>query len=222
MAIPLSGNRFLKRLVYHYSIIIIVTLLCSLVLNHFIKSPDRMFSWSMITAYTSLLFLSASLFTGPINVLLNRSNPLTTDLRRDIGIWGAILAISHTIIGLQRHFIGKMHLYFLQEVGQDNHLTVRFGNFGIANHSGLIAIIAIIIILILSNDISIRKLQAAKWKSVQRLNYFAFILVLLHGLLYQLIGSRTSPFIIMFGSIAILTIIIQVSGYIKLKQRQRS
>jgi sulfoxide reductase heme-binding subunit YedZ len=40
----------------------------------------------MATAYVSLALLAATLVTGPINLLRRRPNPVSTDLRRDLGI----------------------------------------------------------------------------------------------------------------------------------------
>src|SRR5258705_12893777 len=68
--------------------------------------PDVRHRLSMATAYTSLILLAVSLWIGPWNVLRRRPNPVSFDLRRDIGIWTGILAVLHTIIGLTVHLRG--------------------------------------------------------------------------------------------------------------------
>jgi sulfoxide reductase heme-binding subunit YedZ len=76
--------------------------------------PDFRHRLSMATAYAALVFLAASLWLGPWNVLRRRPNPVSFDLRRDIGIWTGILAIVHTAIGLTVHLRGRMWMYFFK------------------------------------------------------------------------------------------------------------
>ena len=52
----------------------------------------------MATAYAGLAFLAISLWLGPWNVLRRRPNPVSFDLRRDVGIWAVVLAIVHTVV----------------------------------------------------------------------------------------------------------------------------
>jgi hypothetical protein len=67
---------------------------------------------SMATAYAGLLYLAAALIIGPINVLRGAPNPLSINLRRDIGIVAGILALVHTIVGLFVHLRGDPIQYF--------------------------------------------------------------------------------------------------------------
>ena len=68
----------------------------------------------MATAYAGLFFLAVSLWLDPWNVLRRRPNPISHDLRRDVGIWTGILAIVHTSIGLTVHLRGRMWMYFFK------------------------------------------------------------------------------------------------------------
>jgi hypothetical protein len=67
------------------------------------SSPDIIWRLSMATAYAGLLYLAAALSIGAINVLRRAPNPLSINLRRDIGIVAGILALAHTIVGLLVH-----------------------------------------------------------------------------------------------------------------------
>src|SRR3954467_12272387 len=69
--------------------------------------PDVRHRLSMATAYAALAFLAASLALGTWNVLTRRPNPVSFDLRRDIGIWAGVLALLHTVIGLTVHLRGR-------------------------------------------------------------------------------------------------------------------
>jgi sulfoxide reductase heme-binding subunit YedZ len=215
-------KRIKNRLLIHHLVMTIVTCIVLLIFINLVQSEDIIFRWSMATAYTGLIFLAATLFTGPINILRNRVNPISTDLRRDIGIWSALICFVHVVVGLQVHFRGKMLLYFFKEIGQENHLVLRFGQFGFANHTGLIATLIIILLFALSNDFSLRKLKPDRWKIVQRLNYIAFVLIIAHGMLYQIIEKRKLPYIILFSTILILIFIIQLSGFLKKVSKKRN
>jgi methionine sulfoxide reductase heme-binding subunit len=89
---------------------------------------------SVATAYAGLIFLAASLWFGPWNVLRRRPNPVSFDLRRDIGIWMGILAIVHTAIGLTVHLRGRMWIYFFKGLHPPQMQNTQFG---FANFAGL-------------------------------------------------------------------------------------
>lgn len=78
--------------------------------------PDIRHRLSMATAYAGLIFLAASLWFGPWNVLRRLPNPISFNLRRDVGIWTGILAIVHTAIGLTVHLRGRMWMYFFKRL----------------------------------------------------------------------------------------------------------
>jgi len=65
-----------------------------------LPAPDIIWRLSMGTAYAGLIFLATALMIGPLNVLRGVPNPLSTNLRRDIGIVAGVVALAHTIIGL--------------------------------------------------------------------------------------------------------------------------
>ena len=68
----------------------------------------------MASAYAGLFFLAASLSLGPWNVLRRKPNPVSSDLRRDVGIWAGVLALIHTAVGLTVHLRGRMWMYFFK------------------------------------------------------------------------------------------------------------
>ncbi len=70
---------------------------------------------SIATAYPALFLTAAALSIGPWNVLRGRTNPVSFDLRRDLGIWAGIMALLHTGIGLNVHLRGRPWLYFIDQ-----------------------------------------------------------------------------------------------------------
>jgi len=167
----------------------------------------------MATAYTSLGLVAVSLLVGPWNVLQRRPNPVSSDLRRDIGIWAATCGLAHVAFGLQVHLRGKMLQYFLYPPDQRGRIPFRHDAFGFANYTGLGATLVLALLLALSNDLSLRALGPARWKSLQRWNYAGFALVLLHGAAYQFIEKRASVFVGVLGAVVLLVVTLQVVGY---------
>ena len=124
-------SRFQRQLVLA-TIAALVTLAFFLLL----PSPDTIWRLSMGTAYAGLLFLAAALIIGPLNVLRSAPNPVSTYLRRDIGIVAGVLALAHTIIGLLVHFRGDPIQYFFYRTAAGI-VGLRSDIFGVANYVGL-------------------------------------------------------------------------------------
>jgi sulfoxide reductase heme-binding subunit YedZ len=157
--------------------------------------------------------------TGPLNLLRNRRNPISTDLRRDLGIFSAIISLAHVVLGLQVHLKGRMLQYFFYPPNQRHSLLgLRLDLFGFANDTGLLAALAIAFLLMLSNDLSLRRLGGRRWKSLQRWNYGLFALVVIHGIAYQFIEKRKPPYPIVFGFLVTVVVVIQLAG---VRQRKR-
>ena len=72
----------------------------------------------MSSAYVGMILIAVTLILGPLNILRGRANPVSSYLRRDIGIWAGLVSIAHVVFGLQRHFNGKFWRYFLGEPEQ--------------------------------------------------------------------------------------------------------
>ena len=173
--------------------------------------PDLRHRLSMATAYSSLLFLCATLVLGPWNTLRRRPNPVSFDLRRDIGIWAGLLALLHTGIGLTVHLRGRMWMYFFKH---RHPLKLQTGLFGSANDVGLLSALLFLILLAISNDLSLRTLGLQRWKSLQRWTYVAVGLAVIHGILFQLVEKRHLPWVFFFAVLALFIVIVQLGGVI--------
>lgn len=173
---------------------------------------------SMATAYTGLILIAITLSIGPVNLLRNGRNPVSSYLRRDIGIWAGIVSIAHVIFGLQRHLGGRFWLYFLDRPRSGQGLSIRMDAFGVSNHAGLVATLLIAILLACSNDLSIGRLGIARWKAIQRLNYLLLPLIAGHGVIYQALGDRLLPFSIVIAALSLFVFGIQLQGYRSYRQ----
>ena len=113
--ITLSGtlsNRFRRRLLDHI-LIGVGTVALTTVFIHLFPKRDLISPASIATAYSALFLTAAALLLGLLNVLRRKGNPVSFDLRRDVGIWAAITALVHTLVGLNVHLPGRMWLYFV-------------------------------------------------------------------------------------------------------------
>jgi len=126
-----------------------------------------------------------------------------------------ILAVVHTIVGLQVHMGGDFVRYFFQRQANGEVGAVRFDAFGIANHLGLIAMLIIVVLLVISNNVSLRKLGPRRWKGIQRYIYLAAGLVAVHSLIYQIIERRQSALIAGLIAIAVAAATMQYLGFLR-------
>ncbi|MBK7131267.1 MAG: ferric reductase-like transmembrane domain-containing protein [Bacteroidales bacterium] len=156
------------------------------------------------SGYISIIILSISLIIGSISLLFKNINPVSTYLRRDISIIGGSLAIIHSIAGLFVHLRGKTWLYFLNKTEDGYH--VRLDNFGLANYTGLISALIIILLLLTSNDYLLKKLNPTRWKNIQRSSYIMFILILIHCYYYRI--GREDPNLIYLFYLPLFAIIL--------------
>lgn len=163
---------------------------------------------SIATAYPALFLTAVAVFLGPWNVLRKRANPVSFDLRRDIGIWAGIMALLHTAVGLNVHLRGRMWLYFV-----DQHHRIRHDWFGFGNDTGVVAALLFLLLLAISNDLSLRGLGARRWKSLQRWTYAAVILTILHAVAYQHVEERRGAYELVLGGTTLAIATFQFAGW---------
>lgn len=173
-------------------------------------------SWSLATGYVGAALLAITLSLGAWKILRGRSNPVSTDLRRDIGIWCGIFSLVHVAFGLNVH-MKSWTLYFVTEAG-----NLRTDLFGLANYSGLAATLVIVVLLATSNDFSLTVLKSKRWKTIQRWNYFFAFLVVLHGFVYIATEKRILPFAIIFGVIVLWMSAIQYADFQKRRRETQT
>jgi methionine sulfoxide reductase heme-binding subunit len=177
---------------------------------------------SIATAYTSTALLVFVLAIGPLNLLRRRPNPVSTNLRRDTGIWAGLVGLVHVAFGLQSHMKGKMLEYFLHPSNGRSLLgRLRLDEFGFANYTGLGATLILVLLLALSNDVSLRSLGSQRWKALQRTNYVAIVLIVTHGIVYQVMEERKLFFVVVNALLILIAVAFQVAGFRKIRLMRR-
>jgi methionine sulfoxide reductase heme-binding subunit len=147
---------------------------------------------TVATGYVATGLLALTLLIGPANLLLRKRNPVSSYLRRDAGMWTAIFSVVHVICGSLLHSGGQLAGFLSYFVAPDG--RPRLNSFGLANWTGLAATAIVVGLLTLSSDVALRRLKAGPWKSLQRLNYALFALVIAHAFYYGALLRRESPF----------------------------
>lgn len=208
-----------KRLLYHHVPIAIGTISSAAILYATRPYRDWISRASFATAYPALLLLLATLCIGPLNLLGKRRNPISSDLRRDVGIWAGILGLVHAVVGQCVHLRGRPWLYYVYEHRQAHLIPFRHDLFGFANFSGLVAALVLLALMATSNDFSLRWLGTPRWKQLQRWNYLCFGMAAIHTILYQTSEGKMTRFVVLGGIGIVSTLVLQLSGY-KLRQQR--
>jgi methionine sulfoxide reductase heme-binding subunit len=197
-----AGRDLRRRLLLHHAPIALASSAGLLLLSSLAPSRGNGFSISRLASPTgdvALVLLGLTLLIGPANLLLGRRNPPNNYLRRDLGAWTAIYSIIHVIVGFQGHSGGAFGLvrYFVAD-GRP-----LIDNFGLGNWTGLAATVIVAGLLVISTDRYVRELKAPAWKSLQRLNYTLFALVVVHAIYYGALRQITRPFtLVLLGTVA--------------------
>ncbi|MBI3492839.1 MAG: ferric reductase-like transmembrane domain-containing protein [Acidobacteria bacterium] len=174
----------------------------------------RVQQFTVATGYLGVVFLALTLLLGPANLLLRRRNPVSSYLRRDVGIWTAIFSLAHVVAAVLVHVshgssvTSSVVHFFVTEDGRP--LT---NSFGIGNWTGLAASVIVLGLLATSSDVALRKLKAAPWKWLQRLTYALLALVILHAFFYGAFLRMASPFTLLLVLSIIAVVVGQSAGF---------
>ena len=206
-------NSRLRRRLFHHILIGVGSVALTILFMHFFQKRDFISRASIGTAYPAMFLTAAALLLGPLNVLWRKPNPVSFDLRRDLGIWAGISALVHTAVGLNVHLRGKMWLYFV-----DTRHHLRQDAFGFGNYTGVVAALVFALLLALSNDVSLRKLGVERWKSLQRWAYAGVVLTALHAIAYQQIEKRVGPFQVILYILFGVVLAFQIAAAFKSRQ----
>jgi len=208
-------TRIQRRLLRHHLPLFVLSVIAVAVLYFTRPYPDVLTRASFATAYPALILLALTLLIGPWNLLKKQHNPVSSDLRRDLGIWAGILSLLHTAIGQNVHLRGRPWLYYVYAQKEHHAFPVRHDLFGFANYTGAFSTLLLIALLATSNDLSFRALGGRQWKQLQRWNYAAFALTALHTVGYLTIEKQHPPMVATVAVCIAITVSLQLAGFLK-------
>lgn len=210
-----SWNRRLQsRLLRHHLPLLAVSFVTVATLYFTRPYPDVISRASFATAYPALALLAATLAVGPWNLLRRKANPVSSDLRRDMGIWAGILGILHAAVGQFVHLRGRPWLYYIYGPTEHHH-GMRHDLFGLANYSGALGVLLLAALFATSNDWSLRRFGTRRWKQLQRWNYAVFALVALHSFAFQSVETQKEPWVVSVAVCIAAAMTLQVAGVVQ-------
>jgi methionine sulfoxide reductase heme-binding subunit len=209
---PRWRGRLLPRIWRHHVPLLFISFACVAVLYQTRPYPDVLSRASFATAYPALGLLAVTLLIGPWNLLRSKTNPVSSDLRRDIGIWAGLLGILHAGVGQFVHLRGRPWLYYVYGPTEHHH-GLRHDLFGLANYTGALGTLLLILLLATSNDLSLRRFGTRKWKQLQRWNYAVFALVAVHSFAFQGVETQKMQWVITVALCVGAAIAMQMAGY---------
>ena len=151
-------------------------------------------------AFSGATLIGVSLAIGPVSVLMPRWN--FVPYRRAVGVGGFVLATVHGILILTTYFGGTF-------------LNLPWGAdpFKMPILFGAIASFLLYPLFFTSTDWAMRKL-GRHWKTVHRLVYFAFLLIVLHFTRINPGAMASLPgYVLLFVTAA--AILLQLAGFFK-------
>ena len=208
------------RLLKHHLPLGALSVLCAAMLYLTWPYSDVVSRASFATAYPALVLLSATLLIGPWNLLRGQPNPVSQDLRRDLGIWAGILGVLHSVVGQCVHLRGRPWLYYVYGPGEHRHsFPLRHDLFGLANFTGAAGVLLLIMLLATSSDYCLRALGTPRWKQLQRWNYAVFALTGVHAVGYLLIEKQKASFSATVAGCLVVALGVQAAGFMQRSKR---
>lgn len=139
-----------------------------------------MHRWNRAFGDASLVLIALTMAIGPMTRLWPRARVLVP-WRREMGIWGVVLAAVHTVIILDGWIEWDLiRIFGYQMLPMTGEYVMLQHGFGLANAVGIVALVYGIILAATSNDRSQRFLGGAAWKFLQQSAYVLWALIVLH------------------------------------------
>lgn len=198
------------RRLTHVALALLTAAICYII---FTLTPDLrpVHSLTIGLGYISLILIVVTLVIGPLQLLSKKRNPVNINLRRDVGIWAGVTGGLHVVFGFQVHLGGDIVLYFFERTAHHG-LKPLSNLFGLSNDVGAVATVGLILLLFLSNDLSLKWLRGPLWKWLQRLNYVLIVLALAHTFGYQLVVKREQVMMLIVLGLTAVTVLAQLVG----------
>ena len=191
-------------------------------LAHFEWEDDMRLWRAFGDAGYSMLFMT--LIIGPMSRIWT-STSFLIPWRREVGIWFAVMAVTHGLLianGWANWDVAKFFGYeFIPELGRMVRLEP---GFGLANTLGFVAFLWVAILALTSSDRAMKWLGASSWKWMHTGSNIVFYLVAIHTSYFLFIHYTESfhrmvppqsTFVIPFVFMSIMVLTFQITAYIK-------
>ncbi len=210
------------RRLYHYAGLVIFS---GLVLGWVTATSNesRLDQLSIATAYICVLSMTLALSIGPLRAYWvdHKKHTLNIYLRRDIGIWTALSGIMHLCLATAQSMNSA---YIEKYVDADTAIlsaSTRGELFLWGSVTAFMVGILLLLLLSLSSDAAIRLVGARWWKRLQRSAYLAFVLTIIHGIMFQLLEGRAPGLIALLLVTSIAVLLLQTAGFVVTRKKHQ-
>lgn len=141
---------------------------------------SEMHRWNRAVGDMSLVLIALSLALGPLARLWKAFQTMIP-WRRELGIYGVLLAVAHTVVILAGWVEWDLiRLFGYQIHPQTGDYVMTLHGFGLANVIGIVALVYGIILALSSNNWSQQLLSGSTWKFLQQAAYVLWMLIIIH------------------------------------------
>lgn len=190
---------------------------------------SEMHRWNRAVGDMSLVLIALSMAAGPLARLWPAFRP-AIPWRRELGIYGVLLAVAHTAVILA----GWVEWDLVRLFGYEMHpaakvyVMVQHG-FGLANVMGIVALLYGTVLALASNNWSQRLLGGSAWKFLQQGAYVLWMLIVIHTAYFMYIhfldfhrrlpdpNWAQIPFAVLVGLVTLL----QLAAFLKTWRSER-
>jgi sulfoxide reductase heme-binding subunit YedZ len=169
---------------------------------------------STASAWICTLFFCAVLLIGPVSVITGRPAPTNHLLRRDLGIWTAVTGLLHFWLGTEEAMNTSYLAAFVSGTVAPPAPDVRQSLFTWGSLLGFVIGLLFLLLMGLSNNVSLRRLGGKWWKRLQRSSYFAFAFTVLHGFAFQILENRHWVWVGLLGLCTFVVAALQGRGFL--------
>ena len=215
----MSNLNLSRRLQHYVGLIIFSALILGWVTSTSNESTaDQL---SIATAYICVLLMAVALIVGPLRAYwYGIKTPVNIYLRRDIGIWTAMSGLIHlylaTIQSMNASYISRY--VDINTAGLSE--STRGELFLWGSVTAFIVGILLLMLLCLSSNTALRLLGVRWWKRLQRTAYAAFVLTIIHAIMFQMLEKRAIALIILLIAVSLVVVILQSVGFVSVRKKQ--
>lgn len=171
---------------------------------------------------SAFVLLALTLLIGPLAKLWPLKFAKFIAWRREMGIWSAIIAISHNLAVQSLWFQGNVMELLGYALISGNYVHVNPG-FGLANLLGFVAIIMMTLLLATSSNYAVNLLGNKAWKFLHLSAYTIFYLVSFHIIYHVFMQGawQENLFSMIFIGLSVLVILMQIFAFVKVAKADK-
>jgi DMSO/TMAO reductase YedYZ heme-binding membrane subunit len=177
---------------------------------------------SLTLSWACLLCFAGALLVGPLHALRTGRLQLNHLLRRDLGIWCAVTGLAHLALSFRISMTPDYMQLYVYGAEAWPAPELRRQLYGWAVIGSLVVAALFTLLLLLSNNLALRRLGPVWWKRLQRTSYVAFVLTVAHSVIFQLIESRTAVLVAALVIVTLSVLIAQVRGWSSVRAAARA